>query len=59
MHLTAWLIGDDSQSILDDLTAPDGDPRAQIWVPLDSTTNTTSPQLRRYWIGVGALHHRG
>ena len=48
MHLTAWLIGDDSQSILDDLTAPNGYPRAQIWVPLDSTTNTTSPQLRRY-----------
>lgn len=48
MHLTAWLIGDDTEGILDDLTAPDGYPRAQIWVPLDSTTNTTSPQLRRY-----------
>jgi hypothetical protein len=48
MSLTAWLIGDDTQSILDDLTAPDGYPRAQIWVPLDSRTNTTSPQLHRY-----------
>lgn len=48
MHLTAWLIGDDTESILDDLTAPNGYPPAQTWVPLDSTTNTTSPQLRRY-----------
>jgi hypothetical protein len=48
MHLTAWLIGDDTESILDDLTASNGYPRAQIWLPLDSTTHTTSPQLRRY-----------
>ena len=48
MHLTAWLIGDDALSILDDLTAPDGYPRAQIWVPLDSTVRTKTAQLRRY-----------
>ncbi|HPJ19637.1 MAG TPA: hypothetical protein PK635_11005 [Actinomycetota bacterium] len=48
MPLTAWLIGDDTESILDDLTASGGHPRAQIWIPLESTTHTSSPQLRRY-----------
>lgn len=48
MSLAAWLIGDDTQSILDDLTVPEGYPPAQIWVPLDSTIQTTSPQSRRY-----------
>jgi hypothetical protein len=48
MHLTAWLVGDDTERILDDLTAPDGYPRAQVWVPLDTTTGTASPQLRKY-----------
>lgn len=48
MTLTAWLIGDDTQSILDDLTAPGGYPRAHVWIPVDSTIQTSSPQLRRY-----------
>ena len=47
MNLTAWLIGDDTESILDDLTAPNGHPPAQIWVPLDATTETGS-RLGRY-----------
>lgn len=45
MSLTAWLIGDDTESILDDLTAPNGYPNAQTWVPLNATMPTTSSRL--------------
>lgn len=48
MNLTAWLIGQNAESILDDLTAPDGRPPAHIWVPLDSGSNTKPAQLARY-----------
>lgn len=47
MNLTAWLIGEDAESILNDLTAPGGRPRAEVWVPLDSTVET-GPRLGRY-----------
>ena len=51
MSLTAWLIGDDTESILDDLTAPEGYPRAQLWVPLDPTTHPTGlPKHRSAWV---------
>ena len=53
MSLTAWLIGDDTESILDDLTAPGGYPKAQTWVPLDETTPTTPlrlPNWQAAWV---------
>ena len=48
MNLTAWLIGDKAESILNDLTAPDGYPPAQIWIPLDRTLHYATKQLPRY-----------
>lgn len=36
MFLTAWLIGDGSESVLDGLTAEGGYPTAEVWVSLDS-----------------------
>ncbi len=48
MNLTAWLIGDSAEGILNDLTAPDGYPPAHIWVPLDLTHQYATAQLPKY-----------
>lgn len=48
MHLTAWLIGEDAENTLNDLTAPDGYPPAEVWVPLEASFATPSRQLLKY-----------
>ena len=48
MNLTAWLIGDKAESILNELTAPDGYPPAEIWVPLDRTMEYATKALPKY-----------
>lgn len=52
MYLTAWLIGDEAESILNDLMEPDGYPPAVTWVPLESAApspGTQMPQYRSAW----------
>jgi hypothetical protein len=46
MQLTAWLIGDGTESILDEVT--DGHPPAQVWVPLEASDVDLEPSLRRF-----------
>lgn len=47
MH-TAWLIGDVPQTLLDDLTARDGYPPAEVWVPIDSIARNNRNQRPKY-----------
>lgn len=52
MQQTAWLIGDDAEAIMNDLTAPNGYPPAQVWVPLDVTLAghaSRLPTFRSAW----------
>lgn len=47
MHLTAWLIGHDAEAIFENLIAHNGYPKAQVWVPLESTKEYAT-QMARY-----------
>lgn len=48
MPHTAWLIGDHTDTVLNDLTAPDGYPPADIWISLDATAPNARHRMPRY-----------
>lgn len=48
MPNTAWIIGNVDDRVLEDLTAPDGYPPAQIWIPLESAAPTQRGRMPRY-----------
>lgn len=48
MYLNAWLIGDDSEHMLDDLIAPDARPRAKVWDPLNTSVESGPEDLPEF-----------
>lgn len=48
MYVNAWLIGEGTEDILDDLMAPDGIPPASTWIPLESAHEGTPAGMPKF-----------
>ena len=59
MYLNAWLIRNDNEHVLDDLTAPDGRSRAMVWIPLKVTHESKTEVLPEFRSAFGYRHHDG